>query len=123
MSNNTAWQKGMRECRWTSQPPIAVGSTYSQTARFAGRDIITTFEVTEFEPGAKIRIESTESTFPLDVVRRVVALDEQRCRVIADVSGEPGGVLKVLSPLTKPMMSRSIAADYRRLKELLEQQS
>ncbi len=120
MSNNTRWQKGMRTCSWTSGPPIAVGSIYEQTARFAGRDIVTTFEVTEFEPGAQIRIESIESTFPLDVVRRVISLETDRCRVVADVSGEPSGLMKLLTPLTKRMVSRSVIADYERLKTLLE---
>jgi hypothetical protein len=120
MSRNTEWQKGMRSCRWTSDPPIGVGSTYEQTARFAGRDIVTTFEVTDFDPRKVIRIVSVVSTFPLDVVRRVVSLDDGNCRVIADVSGEPGGLMKLASPLTKRMVARSVAADYERLKQMLE---
>lgn len=31
----------MRSCRWTSDPPIGVGSTYDQVASFLGREIIT----------------------------------------------------------------------------------
>lgn len=41
MANNTRWQNGMRSCRWTSDPPIGVGSTYDQVASFLGREIIT----------------------------------------------------------------------------------
>lgn len=47
-------------------PPI-------QHARFLGRDIRSTFVVTECEPGRLIAIKSVESTFPIQVERRVVA--------------------------------------------------
>lgn len=61
MANNPRWQSGMRSCAWTSEPPIGVGSTYSQTATFLSKDIITEFEVVEFEPGSRIRITSTKA--------------------------------------------------------------
>jgi len=49
--NNPTWQKGMRSCRWTSKPPIGVGSTYEQHAGFLGKSIDSTFQVIAFEPG------------------------------------------------------------------------
>ncbi|MBT8199094.1 MAG: SRPBCC family protein [Acidimicrobiia bacterium] len=120
MENNPRWQKGMKSCRWTSQPPIGVGSTYAQVAGFLGREIETAFEVVEFEPGERIRITSTKGTFPLDITRNVEAVSSGSCRVRAVIKGEPGGLLGVLAPVTKPLANRSIQKDYRRLKELLE---
>ena len=52
MSRNPEWQSGMRSCEWTSAPPLAVGSTYDQVASFLGREILTSFEVTEYEARA-----------------------------------------------------------------------
>lgn len=69
-SNNPRWQRGMMSCRWSSEPPIAVGSTYDQRARFLGRDIVSSFVVTKFEPGRLIEIETVQSTFPIQVTRR-----------------------------------------------------
>lgn len=48
--NNPRWQRGQVACTWTSDPPLRVGSTYEQHARFLGRDMINSFEVVEHCP-------------------------------------------------------------------------
>ncbi len=116
--NNPRWQGGMRSCQWTSKPPIAVGSTYVQEARFLGRRIETHFRVTALEPGRSISIESTKSTFPIQVTRSVTPIDAKRCRVSAHVRGQPTGIVKLLSGMAKKM----IAKDYAALKRVLEAQ-
>lgn len=120
MSLNPKWQSGMRACTWTSEGPISLGSTYDQEAGFLGKQILTSFRVAEFERGTHIRIVSTKSTFPLDITRDVVPDGEDACTVTARVKGEPGGLLKVFSRLTDPLVSRSVAKDYATLKSMLE---
>ena len=122
MELNTTWQAGMRECRFTSEPPLAVGSTYEQVASFMGRSIRSSFVVTALEPGRSITIETVESTFPIKVTRTVEPLGESRARVSARIEGGPGGILGLLAPLMKRMAQRSVRGDYRRLKSLLERQ-
>ena len=112
-SNNPKWQKGMVSCAWTSDGPIDVGSTYEQVAGFMGKEIRSTFEVTTFEPGRRIVIDTIESTFPIHVDRTVEPIDAESCRVSATISGGPGGVMKLLAPLTDKMAKRS--DDYDRL--------
>ena len=120
-SNNPKWQNGMVSCEWTSEPPIRVGSTYEQHARFMGRDVVSTFAVTAHEPGRMITIETIESTFPIKVVRRVEPITDSSCRVTADISGGPEkGPLKWLEPLVGRRAQRSVDADYDRLVVLLE---
>lgn len=120
MSNNPTWQKGMQECRWTSEPPLRLGSTYDQVARFLGKEIVSSFVVTEFEPGHRIRIQTTSGTMPIDVTREVSAVGDGRSSVSAIVRGDPTGVFRLATPLMRMMVQRSVARDYRRLKELLE---
>lgn len=120
-SNNPLWQKGMRSCRWTSEPPIGQGSTYEQNARFMGREIRSTFVVTAYEPGQRIAISSVESTFPIQVERRVVSTGQRSCRVSAVIRGGPeGGLGKLLEPLMVRMAQRSVDQDYDGLVEYLE---
>ncbi len=120
-SNNPKWQNGMVSCEWISGPPIAIGSTYVQLARFMGRDVRSTFVVTGYEPGRMIRIETIESTFPIQVERRVEPIDESSCRVTADITGGPDRrLLKMLSPLMGGRAQKSVDADYDRLVQLLE---
>lgn len=118
-SNNPQWQKGMKECEWTTPEPTGVGSVYRQTASFLGRPVTSVFEVTEFEPGSKIRIETIESTFPIQVTRTVTPLDAERCEVSARITGDPPGP-KWLTPLAGRIAQRSVDADYDRLVTLLE---
>lgn len=123
MSLNPKWQGGMRRCTWTSEGPIAVGSTYDQEAGFLGKTITSSFRVEEFDPGRRIRIVSTKSTFPLDITREVVPDGGEACHVTAVVKGEPTGLLKLLSPLTDPMVRKSVAKDYDNLKAMIETDS
>jgi len=120
-SNNPKWQNGMVSCDWVSDPPIDVGSIYEQRARFMGRDVRSTFVVTDFEPGRMIRIETIESTFPIQVERRVDPIDDSSSRVSAEITGGPEGrVMKMLSPLMAGRAQKSVDADYDRLVQLLE---
>lgn len=119
-SRNPEWQGGMRRAHWTSEPPLRVGSTYDQVARFLGRDVITSFEVVAFEPGRSVTIESRESSFPITVTRTVEPTGTDRSRVTATISGQPGRFFFLVAPLLRPLVERSVRRDYRRLKELLE---
>lgn len=114
--NNPAWQGGMQSCEWTSAEKMAVGATYVQRARFMGKRIDTHFRVTDFEPGRRISIESTVSTFPIQVTRTVDDLGEGRCRVTAHVRGQPTGISRLFSGMVK----KSVRKDYAKLKKLLE---
>ena len=119
-ANNPKWQKGQRSCVWTSPPPIGVGSTYDQEARFLGRRVLTSFEVVEYDPGRAITIRSTGGSFPIRVRRSVEDLGPDRSRVTAQISGEPGGFFRIAGPVLRRLAQRSVDADYDRLKRLLE---
>ena len=119
-SNNPQWQKGQLSCVWTSPPPIGVGSTYEQQARFLGRTVTNRFEVIEHQPGHSITIESTEGSFAITVRRSVDPLGEGRSRVMAEIDGQPGAFFRLVGPVLRRVAQRSVNADYARLKRLLE---
>lgn len=85
-----------------------------------GRQVLTTFEVTEFEPGRRVTIEAIDGSFPIRVTRSVEPVDGGSCRVSAEISGEPGGFFRLAAPLVQKRAQRSVDADYDRLKTLLE---
>lgn len=120
-SNNPRWQNGMRSCRWTSEPPIGVGSTYEQHARFLGRTVRSTFVVTVYEPGRRITIQSVESTFPIEVERVVEPTGPESCKVTAAISGGPQSTIAgLVGPFVGRMAQNTINRDYDRLVEMLE---
>jgi hypothetical protein len=118
-SNNAAWQSGITSTEWTSPPPIQVGSTFDQHAEYKGT--VTTYEITGIDQGRSITTESRQgATFPIVVTRKVDPLGESRCRITVDLVGYPRGFRRLIKPLLVRMVRKSIEADYRRLKRLLE---
>ena len=117
--NNPKWQSGMQEANFTSEGPLAIGSTYAQKARFLGRQIDSTFEVVDFEPGRLVKITSTSGSFPITVTR-VVEAAEGGSEVSAIVEGDASGFFKIAQPLMRRMVQRSVDQDYARLKGVLE---
>jgi uncharacterized membrane protein len=121
VEHNPRWLRGMVSCTWTTPPPVAVGSRYEQVARFLGKQIRTSFEVTEHEPGRLVTISSRQgSSFPLTVARLVEPAGEARCRVTETVHSDPSGFYRVAEPLLRLLVRRNIRRDYRGLKTLLE---
>ena len=120
VGNNPRFQSGMRSCAWTSAPPTGVGSTYDQVAAFLGRAIVSKFVVDEYEPGRRIRFRAASG--PLGIVERrtVTPLADDRSAVEVVLDGDPGGMFRRAGPLLQPIVSRSVKADYRRLKAVLE---
>ena len=119
-SRNPEWQRGMRSAQWTTEPPIQVGSTYQQVARFLGRDVITAFEVIAYEPNRSVTIQSRQSSFPITVTRSVEPLGPDRSRVSAHIVGKPGRFFRLFGPLLRLLAERSVRGDYERLRGLLE---
>lgn len=122
-TNNPTWQNGMESCTWTSEPPLRVGSTYDQVARFAGRSIVSSFEVVEYEPDRKLRIKTTKSTLPLDITREVIPRPGGGTTLSAVIRGEPEGPMRVLAGLARRMVERNVNADYDRLKAMFDERS
>ncbi len=118
--NNPRWQRGQRSCAWTSEPPLRVGSTYDQHARFLGRDMTNSFRVVEHEDGRRVTFTSTSGTFPLTITRTVEPLGDSRSRFTEHVRGDPGGVFRIAEPVLRRLVRRTIQRDFPRLKALLE---
>jgi len=119
--NNPKWIPNMRSCRWTTPAPVTVGSRYEQTSEFFGRQIHTSFEVTEHHPGRLVTIESREgSSFPLKVTRIVDARADGGSHVTEEVEGDPSGFYAIATPLLRAMVVRNIRRDYKNLKRVLE---
>jgi hypothetical protein len=84
--------------------------------------VLTRFKVVDYDPGRAITIESIESSFPIRVRRSVEPLGNDRSRVTAQISGEPGGFFGIIGPALRGLAQKSVDADYDRLVKLLEGQ-
>jgi uncharacterized membrane protein len=119
--HNPEWLRNMQSARWTTEPPIAAGSRYEQVARFLGKEVRTSFEVTRLDEGRTVTISSLPgSSFPIEITRQVEPLGSDRSRVREVAAGDSRGFYRIAEPLMRAMVRRNIARDYRRLKQLLE---
>ncbi len=117
--NNPKWQKGMDTCTITSQAPFGIGLTYDQVAHFLGKEIVSTFEVKEFEPGRKVKATTIAGSFPITFTR-MVSDENGKSRVRALIEGDSTGFFKIAAPIMRWMVNRNIQKDYKELKKLLE---
>lgn len=122
--HNPEWLENMQTAKWTTEPPIRVGSRYEQVARFLGKEVRTSFEVTQLDAGSRIRISSLPgSSFPITITREVEPIDDYQCRVRETAEGDAGGFYRLADPVMRPLVRRNITRAYRRLKHLLEEHS
>ena len=59
-SNAPTWYRRIDSAEWETDPPIALGSRIAFRARFLGRDLAYTYEVTEYTPGEQVAMRTTE---------------------------------------------------------------
>lgn len=116
---NPEWQEGMVRCTFTTEPPLRIGSQYEQEAIFLMRKIISLFEVIDYDPGRMVKATTIASSFPITFTRIVDPAGEQ-AQVRAIVEGDASGFFRIMQPLLRRMVKRSVDRDYRYLKQLME---
>ena len=115
------WQSGVVEARFTSPPPLRVGSTYTQRSHFLGRDIVFNFEIIGLEPDRRVAFKTVSGTFPVHITRWVEPAPGGAV-IHALIRGDASGLYRLAAPVLDRLTQRQIEGDYNRLKQLLEAQ-
>lgn len=119
-ANNTKWQTGVVASAYTSPEPLQAGSTFKYDAEFMGRKIITTGEVTTYDPPYKYAWKTTSGPFPVSGTATFESTESGT--VVKDIIEiEPGGFFKLAERFLIKQFRDQSARDYQKLKALLEQ--
>jgi carbon monoxide dehydrogenase subunit G len=118
LSEVTAWQSGSVEVR-EPEGSLGVGSTYVQVLKFLGKQIETTLEVVEFEPGRRFALKTRSGPIPFEV-RHTLEPAGNGTRLKVTLEGEPGGFFKLAEGIVERNAQRQIEQDFATLKETVE---
>lgn len=99
--------------------PIKVGTRYIEESIIAGQAIKTTYQVTEVIPEKRIRVQTIESIFPIQVT---LQLKENQGMTLLSMQlvVQLRGVYKIASPVVKGIIAQQAQEILSRLKQILE---
>jgi uncharacterized protein YndB with AHSA1/START domain len=122
VSNETEWQSDLKEARLTSSGSIGVGSTGQDTRLFMGRETVTTWEVTVFEPNKKMAFKVVKGPLPFEGVY-LFAPENAGTRFIYQVQAKTQGLARLFDPLVSGMVNNTGKKQMSALKRALERQA
>jgi hypothetical protein len=117
--NATAWYRNIEAVEWETPRPLAVGSRVAFVARFLGRRLAYTYEITELT-GDRLVMRTAQGPFPMQTTYVWREAGPGRTHMTLRNTGAPSGFPRLLAPLMAPAMRRANTKDLRRLKAQLE---
>ncbi len=119
-SNAPEWYRRISSATWLTDPPLSLGSRITFHARFLGRSLEYTYEVTELTHGEQLAMRTAEGPFPMNTVYTWRPVGERVTHMTLRNHGEPSGFGKLAAPLMQRAMRRAMRQDLADLKRLLE---
>jgi uncharacterized membrane protein len=99
--------------------PAKVGTRYTETRKFMGRDLETTVEVTTFEPNKRFGLKAVDGPVPFEAEVTFERAGEGT-KVTTKIKAEPGGFFKLAEGMVAKQLKQSLQEDDARLKSVLE---
>lgn len=120
-TNAPEWYANIESVEWETEPPVAVGSKVAFVARFLGRRLAYTYEITELVPGERLVMRTAEGPFPMETTYTWMPEGDGATRMTLRNRGEPAGFSKLAAPFMAPAMRRANRKDLAALRAILEQ--
>jgi uncharacterized membrane protein len=118
--NVPAWYENIRSVEWKTERPVRIGSRIAFVARFLGRRLAYTYEVTEFLPGERLVMRTAEGPFPMETSYTWESAADGGTRMTLRNRGEPRGFSRLVAPFMASAIRSANRKDLARLKQLLE---
>jgi uncharacterized membrane protein len=119
-SNAPEWYQRITSAEWQTDPPITLGSRITFHARFLGKQLAYTYEVTEYTPGEQVAMHTTQGPFPMETTYTWRPVGNRVTHMTLRNRGGPNGLARLAAPLLTFAMRRAMRQDLDRLKQLLE---
>jgi uncharacterized membrane protein len=119
-SHAPQWYVNIASVEWLTDPPVRVGSRMAFVARFLGRRLAYTYQVTELVPGQRLVMRTAEGPFPMQTTYTWQSLDAGRTRMTLRNQGEPAGFSRLAAPFMAGAVRRANRKDLAALKARFE---
>jgi uncharacterized membrane protein len=120
--NAVRWYQNIESVEWKTPKPLTVGSRVAFVARFLGRRLAYTYEVTELVPGERLVQRTMEGPFPMETTYTWEDDPAGGTRMKLCNRGEPSGFSSFAAPVMASAMRRANQKDLAQLKAILEKQ-
>ncbi len=118
--NAPRWYANIERVEWKAGPPLGVGSRIAFVARFLGRRLAYTYEVVDYEPGARLVMRTSQGPFPMETTYTWQPAADGQTKMTLRNRGEPAGFSSLAAPMMASSMRRANRKDLARLKEIVE---
>ena len=118
--NAPEWYVNIKSAEWRTEGPLEVGSQIAFIAHFLGRKLAYTYEVIEWDPGAKMVMRTADGPFLMETTYTWAALDADHTRMTLRNRGNPTGFSKFFAPMMARMMRKANTKDLENIKSILE---
>jgi uncharacterized membrane protein len=119
-SNAPAWYANIASAQWQTDPPLRTGSKVAFTARFLGRQLTYTYQITEFDPASRLVMRTAEGPFPMETTYTWQPVDQGTTKMTLRNRGEPAGFSRLVTPFMTAAMRRANRKDLSKLRQILE---
>jgi uncharacterized membrane protein len=115
------WDANIDRVTWETEKPLTIGTRLAFVARFLGRSLSYTYEVTDFLPDERLVMATAEGPFPRETTYAWSDMSGQRTHMTLRNRGIPSGFASVTAPVMAAAIRRANRKDLCALKTLLEQ--
>jgi len=121
-ANAPAWYANIESAQWQTDPPLRTGSKVAFTARFLGRQLAYTYQITEFVPEQRLVMRTEQGPFPMETTYTWQPAGDRATKMTLRNRGEPTGFSSLASPFMAAAIRRANRKDLAKLRRILESQ-
>jgi hypothetical protein len=114
------WYVNIDRVTWETEKPLGIGTRLAFVARFLGRTLSYTYQVTDFVPAERLVMATAEGSFPMETTYTWADLPGRGTQMTLRNRGTPSGFAGLTAPFMVAAIRRANRKDLAALKSLLE---